>query len=207
MKKFLFAIILISLLFISVSAHPGRTDKYGGHTDKSTGIYHYHLDDGTIVQGEKPSETKETTSKSDENTKQETRTVIVDSTEKKLQENVITEVKEEIDAEQKITVTENKDGTKVIYITKQSPLYSISSWLLILLIIFSVTGVAVFSHLICSLIKMTKDTKWYHILYIIYTIFWLPSLIGTLIVKLIVKIDPQYTHKSNDLFYYDDEAM
>jgi hypothetical protein len=24
------------------SAHPGRTDSSGGHTDKSTGIYHYH---------------------------------------------------------------------------------------------------------------------------------------------------------------------
>lgn len=33
--------ILISCSF-SVSAHPGGTDGSGGHTDRSTGEYHYH---------------------------------------------------------------------------------------------------------------------------------------------------------------------
>lgn len=33
----------ICLIFIGFSAaHPGRTDSSGGHTDKSTGSYHYH---------------------------------------------------------------------------------------------------------------------------------------------------------------------
>lgn len=205
MRKILLSIIFVSIFSISVSAHPGRTDKYGGHVDKSTGLYHYHLDNGTTVQGEKPTESKETTTKPEEIT--EEKTVIVDNKEKKLQDNVVTETKEEIDTEQKITVKENKDGTRVIYITKQPPLYSILSWLLVLLIILGVIGLAVLSHLICSLIKLTENSKWYNILYIIYTVFWLPSLIGTLIVKLIVKIDPKYTHKSNDLLFYDDDVL
>ena len=36
------AVIVLALLPSSALAHPGRTDKYGGHTDSSTGIYHYH---------------------------------------------------------------------------------------------------------------------------------------------------------------------
>lgn len=45
MKKrklyFILPILLLSML-LPVSAHPGRTDSSGGHTDKSTGEYHYH---------------------------------------------------------------------------------------------------------------------------------------------------------------------
>lgn len=37
-----FLIILIYFLPLSTSAHSGRTDSNGGHTDKSTGEYHYH---------------------------------------------------------------------------------------------------------------------------------------------------------------------
>ncbi len=204
MRKILFSIILIFILSVSVSAHPGRTDKYGGHTDKSTGIYHYHLDDGTTVQGEKPSETKETVTKSDEN--KEDKTIIVDNKEKKLQDNVIVETNEETKLEQKITIKESKDGTRVVYITKQSPFHSISSWLLVLLITLSIIGIAIFSYIICSLIKLAENTKWYNILYIIYTIFWLPSLLGVLIAKIIVKLNPQDTNKEYELFY-DDEEM
>ena len=42
--KFLFftTLLLFLLLIIAVSAHPGRTDGAGGHTDHSTGEYHYH---------------------------------------------------------------------------------------------------------------------------------------------------------------------
>lgn len=44
MKRLLFPIILSLLLLTvpSASAHPGRTDSSGGHTDRSTGEYHYH---------------------------------------------------------------------------------------------------------------------------------------------------------------------
>lgn len=34
--------ILIPFLTLSANAHPGRTDSDGGHTDQSTGEYHYH---------------------------------------------------------------------------------------------------------------------------------------------------------------------
>ena len=37
-----FAVCLLSLLIYTVFAHPGRTDSNGGHTDHSTGEYHYH---------------------------------------------------------------------------------------------------------------------------------------------------------------------
>jgi hypothetical protein len=39
---FCFAVCLLSLLIVTVFAHPGRTDSNGGHTDHSTGEYHYH---------------------------------------------------------------------------------------------------------------------------------------------------------------------
>jgi hypothetical protein len=41
--KRLFASLFVCLvLCLSVSAHPGRTDGKGGHTNHSTGEYHYH---------------------------------------------------------------------------------------------------------------------------------------------------------------------
>ncbi len=48
MKKTFLRILLVSfavalLLFSTVAfAHPGGTDKYGGHTERATGLYHYH---------------------------------------------------------------------------------------------------------------------------------------------------------------------
>ncbi len=56
--------IILLLCFIltcnitNVFAHPGRTDKYGGHMDNSTGQYHYHNDDGTITIAPRPQENK-----------------------------------------------------------------------------------------------------------------------------------------------------
>ena len=34
--------LVISSMSLSVKAHPGRTDSNGGHTNRSTGEYHYH---------------------------------------------------------------------------------------------------------------------------------------------------------------------
>ena len=37
-------LILVSLFLVNISlSHSGRTDKYGGHRDRRTGGYHYHL--------------------------------------------------------------------------------------------------------------------------------------------------------------------
>lgn len=42
-KLFVLVLVFIILLIpASVLAHSGRTDGNGGHTDKSTGVYHYH---------------------------------------------------------------------------------------------------------------------------------------------------------------------
>jgi hypothetical protein len=38
MKTFIF----VCIISLSLYAHPGRLDSHGGHTDKSTGLYHYH---------------------------------------------------------------------------------------------------------------------------------------------------------------------
>lgn len=45
MRKILFLVICtfcLSFICIMAHAHPGRTDSNGGHTDHSTGEYHYH---------------------------------------------------------------------------------------------------------------------------------------------------------------------
>lgn len=50
MKK----VIILLFVFISIFnisfAHPGRTDNNGGHYDRSTGEYHYHDGDGSLLQ-------------------------------------------------------------------------------------------------------------------------------------------------------------
>lgn len=44
MKKISAIILLVLMVAVSAVAwaHPGRTDKYGGHTDKRSGQYHKH---------------------------------------------------------------------------------------------------------------------------------------------------------------------
>lgn len=42
MKQSFLALIMSALIVGSALAHPGGTDKYGGHYDKSTMEYHYH---------------------------------------------------------------------------------------------------------------------------------------------------------------------
>ena len=43
MKRIKLAICVFLMLFpLCAFAHSGRTDSQGGHTDHSTGIYHYH---------------------------------------------------------------------------------------------------------------------------------------------------------------------
>lgn len=36
------ALLISSIASVSAFAHSGRTDSNGGHTDHSTGEYHYH---------------------------------------------------------------------------------------------------------------------------------------------------------------------
>ena len=41
-KRTVILIFILLLLLPTISAHPGRTDSNGGHTNHSTGEYHYH---------------------------------------------------------------------------------------------------------------------------------------------------------------------
>lgn len=85
LHKMLFALVLCLSLSVVAYAHPGRTDSEGGHTDSSTGEYHYHhgypahqhydmdddgdldcpysFDDKTGSSGNKSESTKKTTKK------------------------------------------------------------------------------------------------------------------------------------------------
>ena len=42
--KIICLLMLVVFLFWSIDgiSHPGRTDKNGGHTEKKTGLYHFH---------------------------------------------------------------------------------------------------------------------------------------------------------------------
>ena len=42
MIKMLMILLILPSIVFPVYAHPGRTDSQGGHTDHSTGAYHYH---------------------------------------------------------------------------------------------------------------------------------------------------------------------
>lgn len=42
LSSILLLLVVLSSITLIVSAHPGRTDGNGGHTDHSTGEYHYH---------------------------------------------------------------------------------------------------------------------------------------------------------------------
>ena len=42
LRKLVIFAILLFLFSVPASAHPGKTDQNGGHTDHSTGEYHYH---------------------------------------------------------------------------------------------------------------------------------------------------------------------
>ena len=41
-KVILFVVIILFTITNLCYAHSGRTDKFGGHYDRRTGLYHYH---------------------------------------------------------------------------------------------------------------------------------------------------------------------
>ncbi len=52
MYKWSFILVLLSVLFIAVYAytHSGGTDVNGGHFNHATGEYHYHYEDGNVIE-------------------------------------------------------------------------------------------------------------------------------------------------------------
>lgn len=81
MKKFLSVLLCLILFALPAAAHPGRTDSNGGHTDHSTGEYHYHHGQPAHqhIDGQCPYDFNETpyynkSSSSSSSSKSETRT-------------------------------------------------------------------------------------------------------------------------------------
>lgn len=65
-----FCIILLFVFLMTASAHPGRTDKNGGHYNRSTGEYHYHSGEyAGRSQSSSSSSTKKKTTKETESSK------------------------------------------------------------------------------------------------------------------------------------------
>lgn len=68
--NFTFCIILLFVFLMTASAHPGRTDKNGGHYNRSTGEYHYHSGEyAGRSQSSSSSSTKKKTTKETESSK------------------------------------------------------------------------------------------------------------------------------------------
>lgn len=75
MRRFIFCLAVVLLLFSSASAHSGGTDDIGGHYDNSTGTYHFHhgfsahhhpggvcpYDDSRLYPTDRPSRATQTT--------------------------------------------------------------------------------------------------------------------------------------------------
>lgn len=204
--KFILTISIFLLVVCgAVYAHPGRTDKYGGHTEKSTGLYHFHNDDGSIVYGEKPTDNTKIT---DESVEAESNSNVIE--QKPLQENVkIQTTTQTKNNNEEIKTVINNDGTKVIYITKHAQLSKVLYTIIIILSVFAVLGISVVSAFVCELIRKTEKTNWYKILYIFYNLFWIPSILGNLIINLYLKLNGNLFKKKDDLtsFDYDYEEM
>jgi peptidoglycan hydrolase CwlO-like protein len=127
-------VIIIFIIIICISsivlAHQGRTDKYGGHYNHSTGTYHYHsgkyantgeytkpIEEGGVAIGKEPTVVWE-----DENGNQQS-LVITDSYDENLDkinklEDEKEELKEEIyDLQKKIEDLQEKIDNKESEIT------------------------------------------------------------------------------------------
>jgi len=217
MKKYRVFILIFLLMFaVTCHAHPGRTDKYGGHTDKSTGEYHYHNSDGTTTPASKPTEPEVQPEQKEPEAVISTvpdnvTTIIVDGDKKTVQqsakdvirENKTEPVEKPIKTEEIITVTD-ENGDKFIYIPQTSPYSNISTTVLILLLVFAIAGWCAISPIMCILFKKIeeKNSTLAIILHIPYLLFWPGSLIGILLYKLYNKIAPRKKDIPNE---YDDD--
>ena len=208
------AIIIFSALFlfsVTCSAHPGRTDKYGGHINKATGEYHYHNSDGSVTPEQKPEATSEDpeTKTVTESTESEVKSIIVDNESKPVTKNVSDIIKEEQQPKpaeaDKITITTDENGKSVIYIPNSSAYGKLGIFALYLLIILAVFGFLALSPLIYQLLRKIeeKNKAWGIILHVPYLIFWLPSIPGRLLYKLYNLISPEDTKDEDD--YEEDD--
>lgn len=217
MKKFLlfvFALILISSL--TCSAHPGRTDKNGGHVNKATGEYHYHNSDGTVTIAPKPEKTTEPVenkpvqSEAVNQVENKITTITVNDIEKPVTDSVSKIIKEEQQSAEptkadKVIKTRDENGNIVIYVPKSTPYSGINNFVWYLLISFAVIGWISVSPIICILLNKIeeKNKSWRIILHVPYLLFWLPSVPGKILYMLYNHISPKKDKNDDD--YDDDE--
>ena len=217
MKKYrVFILILLLLFTVTCHAHPGRTDKYGGHTDKSTGEYHYHNADGTTTPASKPTEPEVQPEQKEPEAVISTvpdnvTTIIVDGDKKPVQQSVkdvIQENKPKVDEkpakiEEIITVTDEK-GETFIYIPQTQPYSNVNISVIVILLVLAITGWCAISPIMCILFKKIeeKNASLGIFLHIPYLLFWPGSLIGVLLYKLYNKIASREKDVSNE---YDDD--
>lgn len=220
MKKYrVFILILLLLFTVTCHAHPGRTDKYGGHTDKSTGEYHYHNADGTTTPASKPSEPLEENQQAEQKEPEaeiyppteNVVSIVVDGDKKPVQQSVkdvIQENKPKVDEkpakiEEIVTVTDEK-GETFIYIPQTQPYSNVNISVFVILLVLAITGWCAISPIMCILFKKIeeKNASLGIFLHIPYLLFWPGSLIGVLLYKSYNKIAPREKDVSNE---YDDD--
>lgn len=204
-------ICIIILIPATLSAHPGRTDKYGGHTDKSTGLYHFHNPDGTITYGEKPAnKVSSANSSSSETSKNGTEENTVNNSATSIQSPKITVDGEEKDAPQNIQTTptspqqlskdeiiveevnvpdENQSGSTsykqeiYTYLPVSSSITSLNTVMFIIIVLFAIIGLCMVSGFCVAILsKYDKKHSKRHVIFdIICAFIWLPSLVGNFI--------------------------
>lgn len=201
--KFIVALSLIIILSLGIfpSAHPGRTDANGGHYDRATGEYHYHIKNTTP---ESPSENT-LEEKLENNITNET--IVVDNTQKQLQKDVIKETNGQtadvtIEETSEIEVIKDKNGDTYIYIPKKHIYSDINTAIYIILIIFAFLGLVFVSPIIYMLLKKVegKRDSLSILLHIPYLIFWLPSYLGNLLYKVYSNLRDESDNYEDDDF-------
>ncbi len=195
MRKTVCILCLLFIINISVSAHPGGTDKYGGHTEKATGRYHIHNPDGTITYTEKPTETPSAPAttpvepnNSNNTTQNETpQTVTVNGEEKPLQQGV-TPV-ESVDSVQSVAPDKPNVYT---HQENESVWKTLGPFWLILLILFAVIGVSAISFVLLLALKKLekKNPALDYIILIPMLVVFIPAMLGCFLYKLAQKLDP-----------------
>lgn len=110
MKKIvLFSFFILIIASTSIYAHKGKTDKYGGHYDRSEGTYHYHSGKykGT---GDYTAPVEEGGKKIDELKEVKQEVKLNDSDDEEYYNNKIKELEDKIESLQ----TENNNNKEVI---------------------------------------------------------------------------------------------
>ncbi|MBR3942638.1 MAG: YHYH domain-containing protein [Clostridia bacterium] len=192
MHKFLYILCFLFVLNITVSAHPGGKDKYGGHTEKATGRYHIHNPDGTITYTEKPTEATPTVpeDKKSDNTDESKapETININGEEKPLQQGV-TAV--EVSAPDKPNVYTHENKERNLNLLDNICLY--------FFLFFALIGICAIAFVLLLVLKKLekKNPILDYIVLIPMLVVFLPAMLGSLLYKLYQKYDETEKIKRN----------